>query len=208
MTTAQLVFLYAAEELNITRAAQRAFVSQQCASAHIRNLEDHYGMSLFARKPSLSLTPAGESLYRAYREMYLMEQNTELVMEEVRSGAVGMLRMGLNSSRSRILVPEILARYGEEFPGVTVTFEFGDTRKLLDELRGGNLDVLIAIGLTPEDTEGLDVIPLARDTVHFLTTPAQIRKYAPELAEKTRKETFPCTVLSPFPCAGTGNTAH
>ena len=39
-------------------------------------------MSLFARKPSLSLTPAGESLYRAYREMYLMEQNTEMMIEE------------------------------------------------------------------------------------------------------------------------------
>ena len=90
-----------------------------------------------------------------------------------------------------------------------MVFEFGDTRKLLDELRAGNLDVLIAIGLTPEDTEGLDVIPLVRDTVHFLTTPAQIRKYAPEFPKKkTRKETFPCTVLSPSPCAGTGNTAH
>ena len=43
MTTAQLVFMYAAEELNISKAAVRAFVTQQCASNHIKNLEEKYG---------------------------------------------------------------------------------------------------------------------------------------------------------------------
>ena len=39
MTTNQQMFLYAVEEMNFTRAAERAFVTQQCLSDHIRRLE-------------------------------------------------------------------------------------------------------------------------------------------------------------------------
>jgi DNA-binding transcriptional LysR family regulator len=199
MTTAQLVFLYTAEEGNITRAAERVFISQQCASAHIRNLEDHYGVSLFVRKPKLKLTPAGKSLYDAYREMYLMEQNTEQVMEEMRTGAVGTLRAGMNASRSRILIPEILPRYGKEFPGVSIEFVFRDTKHLVEELRAGRLDVMIGVGLDAEDAEGLEITPLSRDTVHFLTTPAQIREYAPELIDNLTGEDISLHSITSFP---------
>ena len=46
MTIAQQVFLYAAEEKSITKAAKKAFITQQCASSHIKNLEKQYGRSL------------------------------------------------------------------------------------------------------------------------------------------------------------------
>ena len=41
MTTNQQMFLLAAEELSFTRAAARAYVSQQCLSDHIRRLEEY-----------------------------------------------------------------------------------------------------------------------------------------------------------------------
>ena len=56
------IFLLVAEEMNIGRAARRAFVTQQCVSDHIRRLEQEYEVALFERKPSLHLTKAGETL--------------------------------------------------------------------------------------------------------------------------------------------------
>jgi len=38
----QEIFLLVAEEMSISRAAQRAFVSQQCVSDHIKRMEQNY----------------------------------------------------------------------------------------------------------------------------------------------------------------------
>ena len=51
-------FLMVAEELNITRAAERLYISQQSLSNHIGNLERELDVKLFTRSPKLSLTYA------------------------------------------------------------------------------------------------------------------------------------------------------
>lgn len=65
MTVNQQMFLCAVEEMNFTKAAKRAYVTQQCLSDHIRRLEESYGVKLFHRTPKLALTQAGELLYQA-----------------------------------------------------------------------------------------------------------------------------------------------
>ena len=57
-------FTELAKDLNMSRTAQRIFVSQQTISNHIQRLEEFYGMPLFYRKPRLSLTYAGETVLR------------------------------------------------------------------------------------------------------------------------------------------------
>ena len=39
-------FLVTVEEMNITRAAERLFISQQALSSHLKRLEDEYGVCL------------------------------------------------------------------------------------------------------------------------------------------------------------------
>ena len=55
-------FLAAAEELNITRAAKRLYISQQSLSNHISNLEKEFDVQLFNRTTPLTPTYAGRAL--------------------------------------------------------------------------------------------------------------------------------------------------
>lgn len=48
------------KDLNMTKTAERLYISQQTLSNHIQRLEQYYNAPLFYRKPSLSLTCAGE----------------------------------------------------------------------------------------------------------------------------------------------------
>ena len=57
MQTSYEMFLLAAEETSFTKAANKAYITQQCLSSHIKRLEDYYGVSLFNRTPKLALTP-------------------------------------------------------------------------------------------------------------------------------------------------------
>lgn len=54
----------AVEEMNFTKAAKRLYISQQSLSNYIAKLEKQFGVEFFNRKNTLTLTAAGESLYR------------------------------------------------------------------------------------------------------------------------------------------------
>ena len=69
------IFLSVAACRNFTAAADQLFLSQSIISYHIRALEKELGFSLFDRTThSVSLTPAGESLYRSLRELNIRYQ--------------------------------------------------------------------------------------------------------------------------------------
>lgn len=180
MTTAQLVFLYAAEERSISKAAKRAYVSQQCASNHIKNLEAQYGVALFNRKPSLSLTTAGECLRQSLQQIFLIEQNASVSMEEISKGGVGSLSIGVNATRGRILFPTVLKQFSKEFPRVEVSMQFDDTIKNLQLLAQGKEDMVIGIGAQTSDFSQFRVIPLSRDRVFFLSSELLIMQYCPD----------------------------
>ena len=64
-------FIVLAEECNLTRAADRLFITHQNLSKYLANLEAEFGLALFTRKPSLSLTYAGRLLLETFKETEL-----------------------------------------------------------------------------------------------------------------------------------------
>ena len=65
-----------AKDLHITRTANRLFISQQTLSNHIMRLEEYYGVKLLNRKPSLSLTYAGEYVPVSYTHLDVYKRQT------------------------------------------------------------------------------------------------------------------------------------
>lgn len=62
-------FLAIAEEKNISAAARKLYVSQQSLSEHLKKLEAEFGVPLFDRGSSLTLTVAGECFYDGAKEI-------------------------------------------------------------------------------------------------------------------------------------------
>ena len=67
-------YIATVEEMNITHAAQRLFISQQALSNHIARLEEELGVKLFNRSPVLSLTYAGKRFYDYALQMANIER--------------------------------------------------------------------------------------------------------------------------------------
>ena len=63
------------KDLNMTKTAERLYISQQTLSNHIQRLEQYYNAPLFYRKPSLSLTCAGEFVLGFAQVMEKEERN-------------------------------------------------------------------------------------------------------------------------------------
>lgn len=87
------------KDLNMTRTAQRLYISQQTLSNHIHRLEQHYGCPLLYRKPTLSLTCAGEFVLSFAQVVRKEERNLEDILSDIEQQERGTLKLGAGSQR-------------------------------------------------------------------------------------------------------------
>lgn len=139
-------FLLIAEELSFSRAAQKAYVSQQCLSSYVRKLEQEYGVLLFNRKPTLSLTPAGEMLLREARQINLIKKNISTQIAALKEAEDGKLDVGIAYGRALRMMTYVLPRFRELYPKVAVNVHFGITEEFEKQLQSGQLDCFVGIG--------------------------------------------------------------
>ena len=164
-------FLRAAEEKNITRAAQKLYISQQSLSGHIAKLEEELGVSLFERGGELKLTYAGERLYLLAQRICSLEQEILRETGEISDRRRGRLRLGISYTCGRALLPRLLPEFRAEHPQVEISLMEGNHQKLNEWLAAGEIDVLL--GYAPIDAPGALVYPLLQERL-FLACPAAI----------------------------------
>ena len=154
-------FVTVAEELNITRAAEKLNMSQPPLSNQMKALEEELGTQLFIRgKRHLTLTDAGTVLYRRAQQLLELSEQTQ---EEVRSleGLAGKLNIGLVEGRAPYLLARWISGFRMEFPQVSFSLWNGSGDDVLDRLHHGLAD--LALIAAPYNTELLDGFPVAHE---------------------------------------------
>ena len=72
-------YLVVAEELHLSRAAARLFVTQPAVSQAIKRLQGQLGYTLIKRRgPRIALTAAGEEVYRIARSVFVDVSSLEM----------------------------------------------------------------------------------------------------------------------------------
>ncbi len=154
-------FVTVAEELNITRAAEKLNMSQPPLSNQMKGLEEELGTQLFIRgKRHLKLTEAGSILYRRAQQLLELSEQTR---QEIRSleGLSGTLNISLVEGRAPYLLARWIAGFRTEFPQVTFNLWNGSGDDVLERMRRGLAD--LALIAAPYNTELLDGFPVARE---------------------------------------------
>ena len=70
------------------------YISQQNLSQHIQRLEQHYGVSLFHRKPKLALTYEGEQLYAVAVKILAEEHEFMNRLADISANSIGSAEAG------------------------------------------------------------------------------------------------------------------
>lgn len=154
-------FTVVAEELNITRAAERLNMSQPPLSGQIRNLEEELGVKLFIRgKRHLTITEAGALLYRRAKQLLELSDQTR---QEIRSmeGLSGDLNISLVEGRAPFLLARWIAGFRAEFPQVGIHLWNGSGDEVMERLHRGLAD--LALVAAPYDPELLDGFSVGRE---------------------------------------------
>lgn len=171
-------FLTAAEELNFSRAAEKLYISQQTLSGHIQRLEEHYGVELFRRKPTLRLTPAGETMLFYARQMLGAEHRMTAQFADIVSQCRGHLRLGMSRQRTQALFCGIWAHFHPRNPNISVYLKDANTEFLLEQLRSDALDLVIGVDIHP--TRELTVTQLAIEPLYCTVNSTLLKQYRPD----------------------------
>ncbi|MBO5513706.1 MAG: LysR family transcriptional regulator, partial [Mogibacterium sp.] len=143
MQTSYEIFLLVAKEKSITKAAQKAFISQQAVSEHIKKLEDKYGLKLFTRKPHFQLTEAGEAMFRSLQQMQLIERSMNDDLSQRSQETKGSFTLGINASRAQIILPLVMPEFARMYPHVDIHFSLQDTSYAEQQLLNGEVDLFL-----------------------------------------------------------------
>lgn len=174
------LFIHIGESPSLTQGARRAFLSPAAASARIKALESQLDTRLLYRDSrGVELTPAGERLLHHAR--LIMRQVDYLKSEFTHYGtdSAGHIRIFANTTAVTEFLPEVLAGFLAERPGVTVDLQERLSRDIVRGVLDGSSDMGIIAG--PVEAAGLQVMHFSTDrlvlvvpTDHPLATPAPV----------------------------------
>src|SRR3954469_8324573 len=153
-----------AHEGSFGRAARRLGYTQSAVSQQIATLERIVGEKLVERPGGprpISLTEAGELLLRHARSIVARLQAAQADLHALRAGEVGTLRVGTFQSVGARLLPEIMRRFGTQWPAVDVVLEEFDDAVVATALERGEVDV--GFVLLPVIDAPLETVELLRD---------------------------------------------
>lgn len=163
-------FVYTAEELSFTRAAQRLFISQQTLSARISRLENQYQVKLFERTTPLKLTPAGTYLFKNGRTLMRFQTALDSGMQSIRKNGNSMLGIGIILNRATVIIQKTVPLFQKQNPNVSVrVIEMPDT-DLSSALQSQPIDLLVGYRL---NANNISFVPLYEEQ-YYLCVPESI----------------------------------
>lgn len=129
---------------NITKAADRLYISQPALSIYINNLEKMLGTKLFERAGRrFVLTYAGELYVEKARKMLELKREFDESMAEVMNHRRGKIRVGVQLRRETWLLPPVLHKFAILYPEIEVIIREGNMWELGQMLERYELDLVL-----------------------------------------------------------------
>jgi DNA-binding transcriptional LysR family regulator len=182
------VFTEVAKHLSFVRAAEVLHLTPPAVTMQVKELESAVELPLFHREGrKVALTTAGEYFLVYARKLLATLKDADDAMARLRGVEAGTLAVGLVST-AKYFVPQLLARFCEEHPGIEVRLTVAANREhLVTLLQAGEVDVAV-MGRPPKE--------LAMRAEHFAAHPLVI--VAPPDHPLLALDHVPVAALAPY----------
>lgn len=147
-----------AEEKNMTKAAEKLFVSQSSLSYYVSKLEQEIGTPLFLRtKNELLLTPAGQLYIEAAHEVVGIKERLYQNISNLDNKA--HIVISTTSLWGTKMFADIVPRFKESFPDVTFELSQTEIIFLQREISSGKIDfAFISVSSKDEIDESMEIL--------------------------------------------------
>ena len=168
-------FVTTVEAGSVAEASRQLYIAQPSIATAIKNLEGSFNVQLFIRHHAqgVSLTPSGKRFYHKARELlriaHEFEQNA-LADNEVMSGQIDI---GCFETVAPLYLPQLIAGFSKQYPGVDIRLRDGDQQELVQGLTAGAFDVAFLYDHELDNT--IETEPLMPAQKPYVLLPANHR---------------------------------
>jgi LysR family transcriptional regulator for metE and metH len=149
-----------AETGNMTKAAEKLFLSQSALSQQLKDIEGKLKVGLFFRtSKKMILTETGKALLKTAQQVIGTLADTELEIAKLASGESGELKVGTQCIFCYKWLPRVMEIFQKKFPNIE--FEIGNSNDPVEELESKKYNFIITAVFEPE--EQLTYLPLFED---------------------------------------------
>ncbi len=165
MELQQLKHFIAVQRLGgFRKAAETLNISQPALSQSISNLENSLGVSLFERGPAgTQITPYGETLTKHANTILREITKAREELDVLRGLQRGRVNVGVLSTFSSHIVPEVVSNFLTEYPNIEVEVTVHLWPELSKLLESGEVDFVYSLW-SPELVQGSDLQSLPQQT--------------------------------------------
>ncbi len=166
-TTNLYYFVVTAEEMNLSRAAKRLFITEQSLSKQISRLEEEQGAEFFLRSRGrqIAITEAGRCFYENAREILAIERKNAKQLKDMKEFSTNELVICIPRVRAYYSLPPILEKYCQLYPDVHIRIISGSSAHVAESMLNGTADV--GIGLDIEGKE-FSCVPLTKEKQYIV----------------------------------------
>jgi DNA-binding transcriptional LysR family regulator len=169
-------FLATYELGSLTAAADQLGYSQPSISEQIRNLERSVGGTLFTRVGrGVVPTPSAEAMRPHAERTVAAADETARAAMSVTALETGTIRFGMFGTSRLYASADLVAEVLERHPKVRVELVGQNSVDVMEDLRRGRIEAAI-IAVPQVSSEGMEVIPVARDELVYISAdPERLR---------------------------------
>ena len=144
------VFCTVAETKSFSKTSEIIHLTQPAVSLQIQALEEMYETKLFDRSSSkVTLTPAGEVLYKYAKDILALYVSAEKVIGEMTGLVKGSITIGAGSTIGNYLLPSVISDFRKAHPKIKIHLFVANMQRVIELLNAGN----ISLGLVEGDVK-------------------------------------------------------
>ena len=162
------VFVAVCRARSVTRAAEALHMTQPAVTRAVQELERYYGVRLFERiNRRLSPTACGERFYA--QALHIVDSFDGMERGLRNWEEHGVLRVGATITLGTVLLPEAVAAFQRQHPGMRVEARVARGEEIRRALHDNRIDLALIEGGAADD----DLVqePLSQDRLVLITPP-------------------------------------
>jgi DNA-binding transcriptional LysR family regulator len=164
------VFCTVAETKSFSKTSEIIHLTQPAVSLQIQALEEIYETKLFDRSSStVTLTPAGEVLYKYAKEILALYASAEKVIGKLIGLVKGSITIGACSNIGNYLLPSVITNFKKTHPNIKIHLLVSNTKRVVEMLNSGYIDLGIVEGDTVK--QKMNVKKLISDELLLIVSP-------------------------------------
>ena len=131
-----------AEENNITRAAEKLYITQSALNQQLLRLERELGTPLFYRsRTNWHPTEAGQVYVESAKKILQIKHETYSIISDIAATKKGSLSVGLTPGRGIDMFTAVYPAFHQQYPDITVEPREMSVRSQQHEIAQGRLDI-------------------------------------------------------------------